>query len=410
MAGFLGQVLTGLGRGYLGNMKEQRAKREEGDAWETEKKRKRETLDMQDEYQQKTEQRKRMQGAFDEEVAYQRDQKREDAAFGKKKSRLEELQNEQLAEIQKLFPDRWSNPELQPQIIAGVKGIKVPALPADKKIAELFMAGKTDEALKLAVNSNNPEDRKFYDDMITTISNQKRLKNLLNPSSGGSGDSSKLYKRREMVGKEINRLIENLKSSSGVDESGNPIDAFNPEQKQMIKDQLEMLQTEYQSISNAINTTPGGGSALKKIMENFDAKMGGNVSATQGKGQPVTLPAPAVPGSQPPVVMPATPDQATRSVPAARTVPTVFSDVYGAGSNLAGGIAGGISNAPENIDKDIQAIEEYLSKPVNRADYEQQGILAKLFTKLGLLNPTKDKNYRPAIDRNESSYPWNAGR
>lgn len=409
MAGFLGQVLTGLGRGYLGNMKEQRAKREDDAAWETEKKRKRETLDMQDEYQQKSEQRKRLQGAYDEEVAYQRGQKREDAAFTKQKSRLAELQNEQLTEIQKLFPEAWNNPALQPQIVAGVKGIKVPALPPNKQIAQLAMAGKIDEAMKLAVNSNNPEDRKFYDDMITMIGNQKRLKNLLNPSSGGV-DSSRLYKRREMVGKEINRLIENLKASSSVDESGNPIEAFSPEQKQMIKDQLEMLQTEYQSISNAINTTPGGSSALKKLMADFEAKMGGSASATQGKGQPVTLPAPAVPGSQPPVVMPATPDQATRPVPAVRTVPTVFSDVYGAGSNLAGGIAGGISNAPENIDKDIQAIEEFLSKPVNRADYEQQGILAKLFTKLGLLNPTKDKNYRPAIDRNESSYPWNAGR
>jgi len=186
MAGFLGQVLTGLGRGYLGNMKEQRAKREEDAAWETEKKRKRETLDMQDEYQQKAEQRKRMQGAFDEEVAYQRDQKREDAAFGKKKSRLEELQNEQLAEIQKLFPDRWSNPELQPQIIAGVKGIKVPALPADKRIVSLATSGQLDKALEVAANSSNPEDLKFYNDVITAIGNQKRLKNLLNPSSGGS--------------------------------------------------------------------------------------------------------------------------------------------------------------------------------------------------------------------------------
>lgn len=186
MAGFLGQVLTGLGRGYLSNMKEQRAKREDDAAWETEKKRKRETLDMQDEYQQKSEQRKRLQGAYDEEVAYQRGQKREDAAFTKQKSRLADLQNEQLAEIQKLFPEAWNNPTLQPQIVAGVKGIKVPALPPNKQIAQLAMAGKIDEAMKLAVNSNNPEDRKFYDDMITMIGNQKRLKNLLNPSSGGN--------------------------------------------------------------------------------------------------------------------------------------------------------------------------------------------------------------------------------
>lgn len=409
MAGFLGQVLTGLGRGYLSNMKEQRAKREDDAAWETEKKRKRETLDMQDEYQQKAEQRKRLQSAYDEEVAYQRGQKREDAAFAKKKSRLADLQNEQLADIQKLFPERWNNPALQPEIVAIVKGIKVPPLPEDKRIAERALSGDVNGALKIAAMSSNPQDRKFYDDMITMIGNQKRLKNLLNPSSGGV-DSSKLYKRREMVGKEINRLIENLKSSSGVDESGNPIDAFNPEQKQMIKDQLEMLQTEYQSISNAINTTPGGSSALKKLMADFEAKMGGSTSTTQGKGQPVTLPAPAVPGSQPPVVMPATPDQATRPVPAVRTVPTVFSDVYGVGSDLAQRVAGGVSNVPENVERDIQMIDSYLTTPVKQADYEQQGILAKLFTKLGLLNPTKDKNYRPTVDRNESSYPWNAGR
>ena len=186
MAGFLGQVLTGLGRGYLSNIKEQRAKREDDAAWETEKKRKRETLDMQYEYQQKSEQRKRLQNAYDEEVAYQRDQKREDAAFNKQKSRLAELQNEQLAEIQKLFPDRWNDPALQPQIIAGVKGIKVPTLPGDKRIAEKALAGDVDRAMKIAAMSNNPEDRKFYDDMITMIGNQKRLKNLLNPSSGGN--------------------------------------------------------------------------------------------------------------------------------------------------------------------------------------------------------------------------------
>jgi len=185
MAGFLGQVLTGLGRGYLSNMKEQRAKREDDAAWEIEKKRMRETLDMQDEYRQKSEQRKRLQNAYDEEVAYQRDQKREDAAFNKKKSRLEELQNEQLAEIQKLFPDRWNDPALQPQIIAGVKGIKVPALPADKRIVSLATSGQLDKALEIAANSSNPEDLKFYNDVITAIGNQKRLKNLLNPSTGG---------------------------------------------------------------------------------------------------------------------------------------------------------------------------------------------------------------------------------
>lgn len=186
MAGFLGQVLTGLGRGYLSNMKEQRAKREDDAAWETEKKRKRETLDMQDEYQQKSEQRKRLQDAYDEEVAYQRGQKREDAAFAKKKSRLADLQNEQLADIQKLFPERWNNPALQPEIVAIVKGIKVPPLPEDKRIAERALSGDVNGALKIAAMSSNPQDRKFYDDMITMIGNQKRLKNLLNPSSGGS--------------------------------------------------------------------------------------------------------------------------------------------------------------------------------------------------------------------------------
>ena len=278
MAGFLGQVLTGLGRGYLSNMKEQRAKREDDAAWETEKKRKRETLDMQDEYQQKGEQRKRLQGAYDEEVAYQRDQKREDAAFGKKKSRLEELQNEQLTEIQKLFPEAWNNPTLQPQIVAGVKGIKVPALPANKKIAELAMAGKIDEAMKLAVNSNNPEDRKFYDEMISMISNQKRLKNLLNPSTGGNEQQrygfnpdaeviqSALDQGQSVVPGLLSQIIPGMSSrpvtmpSTGVSSKSTPvIDEKSVRQFKQVRDdaakEIALIRSQYRDDFEAIKGT-----------------------------------------------------------------------------------------------------------------------------------------------------------
>lgn len=279
MAGFLGQVLTGLGRGYLSNMKEQRAKREDDAAWETEKKRKRETLDMQDEYQQKIEQRKRLQGAYDEEVAYQRGQKREDAAFTKQKSRLADLQNEQLAEIQKLFPDQWNNPTLQPQIIAGVKGIKVPALPPNKQIAQLAMSGKIDEAMKLAVNSNNPEDRKFYDDMITMISNQKRLKNLLNPSSGGSDQQrygfnpdaeviqSALDQGQSAVPGLLSQVIPGMGSrpinmpSSGVSpKAAPPIDEKSVKQFKQVRDdaakEIALIRSQYREDPEAMKGTP----------------------------------------------------------------------------------------------------------------------------------------------------------
>lgn len=278
MAGFLGQVLTGLGRGYLSNMKEQRAKREDDAAWETEKKRKRETLDMQDEYQQKSEQRKRLQGAYDEEVAYQRGQKREDAAFTKQKSRLADLQNEQLAEIQKLFPDQWNNPTLQPQIIAGVKGIKVPALPPNKQIAQLAISGKIDEAMKLAVNSNNPEDRKFYDDMITMISNQKRLKNLLNPSSGGSDQQrygfnpdaeviqSALDQGQSAVPGLLSQVIPGMGSrpinmpSSGVSpKAAPPIDEKSVKQFKQVRDdaakEIQMIRKQYREDPEAMKGT-----------------------------------------------------------------------------------------------------------------------------------------------------------
>ena len=279
MAGFLGQVLTGLGRGYLSNMKEQRAKREEDAAWETEKKRKRETLDMQDEYQQKSEQRKRLQGAYDEEVAYQRDQKREDAAFAKQKNRLADLQNEQLAEIQKLFPEAWNNPTLQPQIVAGIKGIKVPALPPNKQIAQLAMSGKIDEAMKLAVNSNNPEDRKFYDDMITMISNQKRLKKLLNPSSGGSDQQrygfnpdaalvqSALDQGQSAVPGLLSQIIPGMgsravamPSSSGSPKAVPPIDEKSVKQFKQVRDdaarEIALIRSQYREDPEAMKGTP----------------------------------------------------------------------------------------------------------------------------------------------------------
>ena len=279
MAGFLGQVLTGLGRGYLSNMKEQRAKREDDAAWETEKKRKRETLDMQDEYQQKIEQRKRLQDAYDEEVAYQRGQKREDAAFTKQKSRLADLQNEQLAEIQKLFPDRWNDPTLQPQIIAGVKGIKVPALPGDKRIAERALAGDVDGALKIAAMSNNPEDRKFYDDMITMIGNQKRLKNLLNPSSGSNDQQrygfnpdaeliqSAIDQGQSAVPGLLSQFVPGMgsravamPSSSVSPKAAPPIDEKSVKQFKQVRDdaakEISMIRSQYKDDFEAIKGTP----------------------------------------------------------------------------------------------------------------------------------------------------------
>ncbi|MBU1109701.1 MAG: hypothetical protein KKB51_23675 [Candidatus Riflebacteria bacterium] len=171
----LGKILSGVGQGYLKHTREQEADEQDAKDWEKTKQRKRETLDMTDEYSQKSEARQRQQRVADEEAAY-----------SKKLSRQDELQNKQIEQIKSMYPDRWADPMFQQEVTAGVKGLVVPKLPANKEIAALAMAGKIDEALKLALKSTNPEDRKFYDDVLDSITKKKRLSNLLNPQTGGA--------------------------------------------------------------------------------------------------------------------------------------------------------------------------------------------------------------------------------
>jgi hypothetical protein len=167
----LANILGGVMSGVAGSMKDRRLKREEEESWNQEKGRKREILDMQEEYATRREDRTRQQRKADEQEMFDLSQ-----------TRLKQLQQQKLDEIAKLFPDRWQDQQFQQDVTAGIMGIKVPALPADKKIAALAQSGKIDEALKLAFQSKNPEDMKFYQDVITAITQRKRLDMLLNPA------------------------------------------------------------------------------------------------------------------------------------------------------------------------------------------------------------------------------------
>lgn len=167
----LSNILGGIMEGAAGSLRDRRLKREEEESWQKEKGRKREMLDMQDEYSTRREDRQRQQRKADEQEA-----------FNLSQTRLQQLQKQKLDEIAKLFPDRWQDQQFQQDVTAGIMGIKVPALPANKKIADLAQSGKIDEALKLAFQSKNPEDMKFYQDVITAITQRKRLDMLLNPA------------------------------------------------------------------------------------------------------------------------------------------------------------------------------------------------------------------------------------
>ena len=169
----LGKILSGVGQGYLSHSKERAADKRDAKDWETTKQRKRETLDMNDEYSQRSENRQRQNRVADEDVAY-----------NKKLSRQDELHNKQLEEIKTMYPDRWADPMFQQEVTAGIRGIMVPPLPKDPKIAKLMMSGKIQEGLAVAANSKNPEDLKFYNSMIDSITKKKRLNDLLNPQTG----------------------------------------------------------------------------------------------------------------------------------------------------------------------------------------------------------------------------------
>ncbi len=164
-------ILGGIMSGAAGAMKDRRLKREGEEAWQRDATRRREILDMQDEYGQRREDRQRQQRKTDEQEMYDLGQ-----------TRLQQLQKQQLDKIAKLYPDRWQDQKFQQDVTAGIMGIKVPALPANKAIASLAQAGKIDEALTLAFQSSNPEDRGFYQDVISAITQRKRLDMLLNPA------------------------------------------------------------------------------------------------------------------------------------------------------------------------------------------------------------------------------------
>ena len=167
----LANILGGVMSGVAGSMKDRRLKREEEESWNQEKGRKREMLDMQDEYSTRREDRSRQQRKADEQEAYSTQQ-----------TRLQQLQKQKLDEIAKLYPDRWQDPKFQQEATAGIMGIKVPPLPTNKELAQMIQAGKIDEALAAAAQSDNPEDMKFYQEMITAITQRKRLDMLLNPA------------------------------------------------------------------------------------------------------------------------------------------------------------------------------------------------------------------------------------
>ena len=184
MANILGKILSGVAQGGLDHMRDKRRRKEEEKDWNLRKSHKRELLDMQDEYHVKRENRRRENRLADDERRYNTSLKRE-----------QEYQNKKLTEIQELFPERWENPQFQQEVTAAIKGVKVPRLPANKKIAELAMSGKVDEAMKLAYGSSNVEDQDFFKSVVTAISSRKKLDKLLHPEKYQTARPKKLYGR-----------------------------------------------------------------------------------------------------------------------------------------------------------------------------------------------------------------------
>lgn len=183
MANILGKILSGFGQGYLSHARKREADQLDAKQWEIEKQRKRETLDLQDEYSQRSEARQRQNRVADN-----------DAAYSKTLSRAEQFRQKKLQQIKDADPARWnSDPAYQKEIMAHLDGYSnmMPKLPNDPKIVELVTAGKLEEALKVAANSANPDSLDFYNKMVAAITHNQKYRNA---AAGGAGSAQRGYK------------------------------------------------------------------------------------------------------------------------------------------------------------------------------------------------------------------------
>lgn len=166
----LGNILQGVAKGGLRSMRGRRLNREKREEGQRRMQQKRQNLDLQEEYNIKRENRLRTGR-----------RKEEDYKYNKSLQREKEYQQKKLKEIQKLYPERWQDPQFKKQVVSAVKGVKVPRLPANKKIADLAMKGDLQNAMKLAYQSDNPEDQNFFKSVLSAMKSRQNLDRLMNP-------------------------------------------------------------------------------------------------------------------------------------------------------------------------------------------------------------------------------------
>lgn len=163
----LGNVLKGVGTGFLRHQTERKKQQAEQEKYKTIDSRRAEQ-NARDEAKRQTIRAERKQD--------------EQSAYDTKQTRLKEYQLKTIKEIATLYPDRVKDPAFQREVEASVKGFKIPSQPTNMKIADLYMSGNRDEAIKLAMKSSNPADKAFVKDMDSFEKAKFQIDRLKNPS------------------------------------------------------------------------------------------------------------------------------------------------------------------------------------------------------------------------------------
>lgn len=402
-------LFNALGRGYLANRERQR---EEG-AYNQALRRKEQQLRM----------------ASDMRV------REETERFGAEQKRKQDFINQRVEEIKTMFPDRWEKePGFQQKVVSSLRGIVIPAEPANKEIGQLFSDGKYEDALKLASQSDNPADLQFFNDTVAAQKSFQAFRNLMNPKqtissggylhtfnpndplntlqskmlpsripasgSGGTGSSS-LKQSLWLKEKQIQNAQETIKQmqESSWDLPGDEREAL----KVVIGEEqakLNSLRREYNQMlatGGAATSEARGGLARELIQplpgkrspayDLLTKKIGDAVNllrGNQGNGSAAKN-SPSLPPAATAIIQPPLP------APEDENISTIYSDVYQGASNFAnsaydgtGRVVSGIAKIPGiTFDAGAQLVED-ATVPVTKKQYEKLSAIGRFLAKLGI--------------------------
>lgn len=404
-------LFNALGRGYLDNRERQR----EEESYNQGLRRKEQQLRM----------------ASDMRV------REETERIGAEQKRKQDFINQRIEEVKTMFPDRWEKePGFQQKVVSSLRGIVIPAEPANKEIGRLFSDGKYEDALKLASQSANPADLQFFNDTVAARKSFQAFRNLMDPkqtiSSGGylhtfnpndplntlqskalpsripvngsrgAGNSSSGFKQSLWLKeKQIQNAQEVIKQ---MQENAWDLPSDEREALKVVigeeQAKLNNLRREYDQM---LSTGEARGGLVRELTQPLPGKRSfaydlltkkigdtfGNavqlLQQKQGNGSAAKN-SPSLPPAATPASM-----QAPLSDSEDEFVSTIYSDAYQGASDLAnsaydgtGRVVSGIAKIPGiTFDAGAQLVED-ATAPVTKKQYEKLSAIGRFLAKLGI--------------------------